>query len=175
MPRMGDPRFARSVVYICSHNAEGALGLIINKKIDPLTFPKILSQLNIQNIDQENNRTRDVYFGGPVETERGFILHSLEYQSEFTLLIDEKIGMTASVEIIKELAMGNGPKQSLLALGYAGWGPGQLDVEFQENAWLSVDADMDLTFNENCDKKWNQALNKVGVSAALLSTDSGHA
>ena len=175
MPSMGDPRFTRSVVYLCSHNADGALGLIINKKIDALSFPKILSQLNIENLDQENNDARDIFFGGPVETERGFILHSLEYQSEFTLLIDEKIGMTASVEIIKALARGNGPKQSLVALGYAGWGPGQLDKELQENAWLNVDADMDLTFSENCDEKWDKALNKVGVSAALLSTESGRA
>jgi len=175
MPSMGDPRFTRSVVYLCSHNADGALGLIINKKIDALSFPKILSQLNIENLDQENNDAREIYFGGPVETERGFILHSLEYQSEFTLLIDEKIGMTASVEIIKALARGNGPKQSLVALGYAGWGPGQLDKELQENAWLNVDADMDLTFSENYDEKWDKALNKVGVSAALLSTESGRA
>tara|TARA_Y100000588_G_scaffold394604_1_gene515973 strand:- start:2307 stop:2834 length:528 start_codon:yes stop_codon:yes gene_type:complete len=175
MPSMSDPRFARSVVYICNHSEDGALGLIINKKINSLTFVKILDQLDIRVNDTESGQPRAIFFGGPVEIERGFILHSLDYHTDHTLVINEEFGMTASIEIIKELAKGNGPKQSLIALGYSGWGTGQLDGELQNNDWLSVDADADLMFNENSDDKWDNALNKVGVSAALLSTESGHA
>ena len=175
MPAMGDPRFARSVIYICAHNADGALGLIINKKMSTPSFLEILDQLEISNAMDAKNKIHDVYFGGPVETERGFILHSLEYNSPHTLVINHEVGMTASIEIIKELAAGTGPTKSLLALGYAGWGAGQLDGEIQENAWLSVDPDPDLIFNENVNIKWDKALEKVGVSAALLSSESGHA
>ena len=139
------------------------------------SFLEILDQLEISTAMDAKNKTHDVYFGGPVETERGFILHSLEYNSPHTLVINHEVGMTASIEIIKELAAGTGPTKSLLALGYAGWGAGQLDGEIQENAWLSVDADQDLIFNENVNIKWDKALEKVGVSAALLSTESGHA
>ena len=152
MPAMGDPRFARSVIYICAHNADGALGLIINKKMSTPSFLEILDQLEISTAMDAKNKIHDVYFGGPVETERGFILHSLEYNSPHTLVINHEVGMTASIEIIKELAAGTGPTKSLLALGYAGWGAGQLDGEIQENAWLSVDPDQDLIFKENVKK-----------------------
>ena len=175
MPAMGDPRFARSVVYICAHNAEGALGLIINRKMKSPSFSEILEQLEIANVAGVQNKIKDVYFGGPVETGRGFILHSTEYSSADTLVVDNEIGMTASLEIIKELAAGTGPSNSLVALGYSGWGPGQLDKEIQENAWLSADPDLDLIFNESVEIKWDKALEKVGVNAALLSTESGRA
>ena len=175
MPTMGDPRFFRSLIYVCVHNADGALGLIINKKMNSLSFSEILEQLEITNVASTQNKTQDVYFGGPVETARGFILHSAEYNSADTLVVDNEIAMTASLEIIKELAAGTGPSNSLVALGYAGWGAGQLDNEIQENAWLSTDPDLDLIFNEFVDIKWDKALEKVGVSAALLSTEAGHA
>ena len=175
MPTMGDPRFFRSLIYVCVHNADGALGLIINKKMNSLSFSEILEQLEITNVASTQNKTQDVYFGGPVETARGFILHSTEYNSADTLVVDNEIAMTASLEIIKELAAGTGPSNSLVALGYAGWGAGQLDNEIQENAWLSTDPDLDLIFNEFVDIKWDKALEKVGVSAALLSTEAGHA
>ena len=175
MPTMGDPRFIRSVVYICAHNADGALGLIINKKMNSPSFSEILEQLEIPAVPDKKNKIKAVYFGGPVETGRGFILHSSEYNSSDTLVVDNEIGMTASLGIIKELAAGTGPHNSLVALGYAGWGAGQLDKEMRENAWLSVDPDLDLIFNEVVDVKWDKALEKVGVNAALLSTESGHA
>ena len=175
MPTMRDPRFIRSVVYICAHNADGALGLIINKKMNSPSFSEILEQLEISAVPDKKNKIKDVYFGGPVETGRGFILHSSEYNSSDTLVVDNEIGMTASLGIIKELAAGTGPHNSLVALGYAGWGAGQLDNEMRENAWLSVDPDLDLIFNEVVDVKWDKALEKVGVNAAVLSTESGHA
>ena len=175
MPTMGDPRFVRSVIYVCAHNADGALGLIINNKMNSPSFSEILEQLEIPASHNTKNEIKDVYFGGPVETGRGFILHSLEYNAGDTLVVDNEIGMTASLGIIKELAAGTGPNNSLFALGYSGWGAGQLDNEMQENAWLSVDADLNLIFNEVVDVKWDKALEKVGVNAALLSTESGHA
>ena len=138
MPTMGDPRFARSVIYVCAHNADGALGLIINNKMNSPSFSEILEQLEIPASHDTKNEIKDVYFGGPVETGRGFILHSLEYNAGDTLVVDNEIGMTASLGIIKELAAGTGPNNSLFALGYAGWGAEQLDNEMQENAWLSV-------------------------------------
>ena len=174
MPTMGDPRFVRSVSMLCAHNADGALGLIINNKMNSPSFSEILEQLEIP-ASQQKNEIKDVYFGGPVETGRGFILHSLEYNAGDTLVVDNEIGMTASLRIIKELAAGTGPNNSLFALGYAGWGAGQLDNEMQENAWLSVDPDLDLIFNEVVDLKWDKALEKVGVKRCTLSTGSGHA
>ena len=123
----------------------------------------------------ERNYSGSIYFGGPVETERGFILHSADYETEYSTIISEKISMTASTEILQALADGRGPSKSIVALGYAGWGPSQLDTEILSNAWLTVDADLDLVFSDKIDEKWDGALAKIGVNSALLSTEYGRA
>jgi putative transcriptional regulator len=173
MPQMADARFARSVIYVCAHTADGAMGLVINREIDSITFPGLLKQLEID-VPGADDQIR-IMFGGPVETGRGFVLHSPEYTHESTMLIGNEVGLTATMEILKDIAKGAGPRRSLLALGYAGWAPGQLDSEIQANGWLHVPADPDLIFAENLGTKWDDALGILGISSVLLSGDAGHA
>lgn len=175
MPAMRDPRFARSVIYVCVHNAEGAIGLVVNRLVGSIEFSDLIEQLDMQFGETDLAANPPVHFGGPVDTERGFVLHSADYQSEETLGIDKEFGLTATVDIVRTIASGSGPKNHLLALGYAGWGPGQLDDEIQENAWLNVDADNALVFDTDLDSKWDRALAKLGVDSALLSTEAGRA
>ena len=175
MPTMSDPRFKRSVVCICAHNEDGAIGIIINKIIESLSFSKIIKQLKLNKNMTKNDYKDHIYFGGPVETERGFILHSADYSSENSTSINSEISMTASTEILQALIDGNGPNKSIVALGYAGWGPGQLDTEIQSNAWLSVESDLELVFSAKTAEKWDMALEKIGVNPALLSTEAGRA
>ena len=175
MPTMSDPRFKRSVVCICAHNEDGAIGIIINKIIESLSFSKIIKQLKLKKNMIKNDYKDHIYFGGPVETERGFILHSADYSSENSTSINSEISMTASTEILQALIDGNGPNKSIVALGYAGWGPGQLDTEIQSNAWLSVESDLELVFSAKTAEKWDMALEKIGVNPALLSTEAGRA
>ncbi len=173
MPQMQDPRFARSVVYLCAHTGDGAMGLVVNKLVDNVTFPDLLEQLNIRTgaIDKEIR----IHFGGPVETGRGFVLHSADYVQDATLVVDRNVALTATVDILKSIAEGGGPNQSLLALGYAGWAPGQLELEIQANGWLSVGADPDLVFGPGLDDKWARAMAKIGIDHAKLSGEAGHA
>jgi len=173
MPQMSDPRFARSVIYLCAHSAEGAMGLVINKLIDSITFPDLLRQLKIES-EGETAHIR-VHFGGPVETGRGFVLHSADYVQDSTLVINEGIALTATVDVLRAIAAGQGPRQSLLALGYAGWAPGQLDAEIQANGWLHVPADEHLIFDPDLDAKWEQAMATVGIDLSALSGTAGRA
>ena len=174
MPQMLDPRFARSVVYVCAHNEEeGAMGLVINKLIDSLTMDELFSHLKLETSDI--GRTRPVHFGGPVDPGRGFVLHTADYREDATLMMDDGFAMTATLDILRAISSGDGPRRSLLALGYAGWAPGQLDAEMQANGWLSVDADSDLVFDSDFPAKWQRALNKLGIDLTMLSTDAGHA
>ncbi len=173
MPQMADPRFARTVIYVCAHTADGAMGLVINRPIESVTFPDLLKQLNIE-APHPAQQIR-IMFGGPVETGRGFVLHSSDYVQDSTLLVSKNVGLTATMEILRDIANGAGPRQSLLALGYAGWGPGQLDSEITSNGWLTAPADDGLIFGNDLNHKWDSALAKLGVSAALLSGDAGHA
>ena len=173
MPNMRDPRFEKSVIYMCVHNAEGAVGLVLNRQLDSITFPDLLDQLHIET--EAIAPELPIHFGGPVEMGRGFVLHSADYGQTGTIMVGDLIGLTATVDILKDMAARRGPKNSLLALGYAGWGPGQLDGEIQENAWLSVDADNELVFDTDLDSKWDRALKKLGVDSALLSTEAGRA
>ncbi len=173
MPQMQDPRFMRTVIYMCAHSTDGAVGLVVNKLVDNVSFPDLLEQLNIQTGPVENEIF--VHFGGPVETGRGFVLHSSDYVQDATLLIDEHIGLTATVDILKSIAEGSGPDRSLLALGYAGWGAGQLDEEIQANGWLSVAPDVPLVFDGDLDGKWERAMGKMGIDFSKLSGDAGHA
>lgn len=173
MPTMRDPRFEKSVIYMCVHNAEGAVGLVVNRQIDSITFPDLLKQLNIE--PAESAPKLPIHFGGPVETGRGFVLHSADYGQTGTIMVGDLVGLTATVDILKDMAAHRGPKNSLLALGYAGWGPGQLDGEIQQNAWLNVPADEGLIFDSAIDTKWTRAIAKIGIDPSLLSGDAGHA
>ncbi|MBK19844.1 MAG: YqgE/AlgH family protein [Rhodospirillaceae bacterium] len=173
MPQMQDDRFMRSVVYVCAHTSDGAMGLVINKIVESVSFPELLDQLNIS-ADNANREIR-VHFGGPVETGRGFVLHSADYVQDATLVIDDEVALTATVDILKSIADGEGPDRSILALGYAGWAPGQLDQEIQANGWLSVPADNELVFGTTPDSKWERAMGKIGIDFNMLSGDAGHA
>ncbi|HVA14483.1 MAG TPA: YqgE/AlgH family protein [Stellaceae bacterium] len=172
MPQMEDPRFSRSVVFLCAHNAEGAMGLVVNKPIEQPAMPELLRQLNIEGNGFDRAR---VHFGGPVEAGRGFILHSTDYTEEATLVVDDSIGLTATLDILRAIGRGEGPRRILFALGYAGWGPGQLDAEIQANGWLTVAADDALLFDRGNDDKWRRAIAKLGVDPFALSGDAGHA
>ena len=173
MPNMRDPRFEKSVIYMCVHNAEGAVGLVVNRQIDSITFPDLLKQLNIEPSDSAPNLP--IHFGGPVETGRGFVLHSAEYGQTGTIMVGDRVGLTATVDILKDMAARRGPKNSLLALGYAGWGPGQLDIEIQANSWLHAPADESIVFDQAHDTKWERAIGRLGIDARMLSSEAGHA
>ena len=174
MPQMMDPRFARSVVYVCAHSGnDGAMGLVINKLLPSVTMDELLSHLKLE--ASQLNRSRPVHFGGPVEPGRGFVLHSADYREEATLVVGEEFAITATLDILRAIGKGEGPRRNLFALGYAGWAPGQLDAEMQANGWLSVPADTDLVFDSDFDAKWRRALAKLGIDLTALSTDAGHA
>ena len=173
MPGMRDPRFARTVVYMCAHSAEGAMGLVINRILDSLTFEDLLEQLGIEGSVPPQSAT--VHFGGPVETGRGFVLHSGDYRQDGTLAVAEDVSLTATVDILRAIAAGEGPRRHLLALGYAGWGPGQLDGEIRANGWLHVAADEALVFDTELDSKWDRAIAKIGIDPRMLSDAAGHA
>lgn len=174
MPQMMDPRFARSLVYVCAHTPEsGAMGLVVNKLLASLTMDELFSQLNLEPAPALT--LGPVHFGGPVEPGRGFVLHSAEYREEATLTVGDEFGITATIEVLRVIGRGEGPRRALVALGYAGWAPGQLDAEIQANGWLSVAPDGDLVFGSNLDNAWERALAKIGVSPSMLSTVAGHA
>lgn len=159
-PSMPDERFQKSVVFICKHDGDGALGIIVNNKVDDLPLGQVYKQLGIA--VPQTAIELPVLFGGPVEPTRGLVLHSADYKREETLLIDGGLALTASVEILKDMADGSGPKQAWLALGHSNWSPGQLDREMQDNAWLVVDADSNLVFDPDFDAKWQRALDRLG-------------
>ena len=181
MPVMEDERFARSVIYVCAHSSEGAMGIIVNRPAGSIDFPELLAQLDI--IDKadgiklpESAETMKVLKGGPVETGRGFVLHSSDFFiQDATLPIDDGICLTATVDILRAIAQGGGPKHAILALGYAGWAPGQLETEIQHNGWLHCAADDDLVFGGDIEAKYQRALTKIGIEPGMLSNDSGHA
>lgn len=181
MPVMDDERFARSVIYVCAHSAEGAMGIIVNRRAGSIDFPQLLMQLDIIKDGDRitlpgNAETMNILKGGPVETGRGFVLHSSDFVIEdATLPIDDGICLTATVDILKAIAKGDGPKQAILALGYAGWAPGQLESEIQSNGWLHCAADTDLIFGRDTDDKYLRALRKIGIDPGMLSTEAGHA
>jgi len=181
MPAMADDRFSRAVIYVCAHSTEGAMGIIVNHPAANISFPELLVQLEvIPAVDRIELPTRaetvTVLKGGPVETGRGFVLHSADFFIEnSTLPIDEGICLTATLDILKAIARGNGPASAILALGYAGWAPGQLENEIQENGWLHCPADSELIFGADVAGKYDKALRKIGIDLGMLSSDSGHA
>ena len=181
MPSMSDERFSRSLIYVCAHSNEGAMGIIVNQPASNVTFPELLVQLDVipaadRIILPTRAETVKVLKGGPVETGRGFVLHSSDFFLEnATLRIDDGICLTATVDILKAIAKGSGPKHAILALGYAGWAPGQLENEIQGNGWLHCDADADLVFGDDVDDKYSRALRKIGIDPGMLSNEAGHA
>lgn len=181
MPGIGDDRFARTVIYLCAHSEEGAMGLVVNKASEDISFPDLLSQLgvvegvqSIQLPDSVSNMP--VHLGGPVETGRGFVLHSSDYHVDnSTLAIDRTISLTATLDVLKAIAQGKGPRHALMALGYAGWSPGQLEAEIQSNGWLHMKADKDVIFDVPAHVKYDAALDVLGIDPSFLASDAGHA
>jgi putative transcriptional regulator len=181
MPAMNDDRFTRAVIYVCAHSTEGAMGIIVNHPAANIDFPELLVQLEVIpaadriQLPTETNTVK-VLKGGPVETGRGFVLHSEDFFIEnSTLSIDGGICLTATLDILKAIARGNGPASAVLALGYAGWAPGQLETEIQANGWLHCSADPELIFGADIAGKYDKALAKIGIDLGMLSSDSGHA
>ncbi len=181
MPTMRDQEFARTLVYMCAHSADGAMGIVVNQPVENLAFPDLLTQLNVVNdgsrISLPSSAARiRVLHGGPVETGRGFVLHSADYFVEdSTLTIDGGISLTATLDILRAIAAGHGPRDAVMALGYAGWAPGQLEAEIQANGWLTCPASPDLIFGDTTDHRYDLALRRLGIEPAMLSSEVGHA
>jgi len=173
MPSMVDTNFAKSLTYICEHNDQGALGVVVNRPID-MTLKTLLEQIDIPLRDESRSRL-PVYFGGPVQVDRGFVLHRPPGDWESTLSINAQIGLTTSRDILQAVAEGRGPQQILVSLGYAGWAPGQLEQELRQNAWLTVHADADVIFELPAEHRLSAAMSLLGVDLAHLSDDVGHA
>ena len=174
MPSMGDDRFAQTVIYICAHSAKGAMGIVINKPIPGLSFGELMKQLEIATTPDLHDFP--ILYGGPVETGRGFVLHSRDYEgTETTLPVSENISLTATLDILRAMAEGRGPQRALFALGYAGWGPGQVETEFQGNGWLHCEADSSLVFGGEPETKWRAALARLGIDPLGLSSNAGRA
>lgn len=174
MPGMGDPRFAHSVVYMCAHSGDGAMGLIVNKPTPEIHFTDLLSQLGIDG--GKGLRDIRVHFGGPVEQSRGFVLHSTDYPGgPTTMQVDDAVAMTASLDVLEAIAAGRGPASSLMALGYAGWGPGQLEAEIGANGWLTAASRPELVFGRANEHKWTAALKSIGINPLTLSSQGGRA
>lgn len=174
MPGMGDPRFEKSVIFLCAHSDDGAMGLIVNKPATEIHFNDLLEQLGIDRTD--GARSPAIHFGGPVEHGRGFVLHSSDYATEnSTLKVNASFGMTATLDVLEDIAHGAGPRDCLLALGYSGWGPGQIEAEIQQNGWLVADANERLVFSLDNMGKWEAALQVLGIDPLTLSAASGRA
>jgi putative transcriptional regulator len=181
MPNMSDPRFARSVIYMCSHSSDGAMGLIINQRAPNLTFPLLLSQLNLVGTEAVDTLSADVldkevHIGGPVEKSRGFVLHTDDYTAkDATIELGDGICLTHTTDILKAIAHGNGPNRSILALGYAGWSPGQVESEIHANGWLNCPASRDIIFDTDLDQIYERALSSLGVDPSHLVSVAGRA
>jgi len=173
MPRMTDPRFNQSVIFVCAHTPDGAMGIILNRPLKKPRFSELLRQLEIE----PNPPSREIRLctGGPVDNNRGFVLHSPDWLTEGSLDVDGRHALTASMDILQAIAEGGGPRNCLLALGYAGWGAGQLDDEILQNAWLNAPADDSLLFDPNHQSKWQRAMAKLRINPAMLSGDAGRA
>lgn len=181
MPSIGDNRFSRTVIYMCAHSNEGAMGLVINQQAEDISFKNLLSKLEIfGQIDASklaiDTEAHPVHLGGPVATSRGFVLHSDDYfAKDNTLTIRDGICLTSTIDIIQAIADGEGPNQSITAIGYSGWGPGQLEYEIQNNGWLTCPANSNIIFENDIDRKYTEALSSMGIDPAFLASDHGHA
>lgn len=173
MPSLEDERFYKTVIYMCAHSSEGSMGIIINKKIDYDLYPDLLEQLGIDKpLDKKKLFIR---YGGPIESGRGFVLHSDDMIRKETLNIDKGVALTSTAEFFDDLSIGKGPKNSILALGYAGWAPGQLEAEILQNSWMSLPVDTSFLFDNEVSRKWTQAYKIMGVDPNNLSFQSGRA
>lgn len=181
MPGMSDPRFDRSLIFMCAHSENGAMGIIVNKTTPMLSFGELTSQLDLFSASEYEAiapelRGSAVLFGGPVEPNRGFVLHTSDYlAAEASMPVGKELALTATLDILRDIATGKGPRRSTLALGYAGWAPGQLEDEIQHNGWLHGEPDEMVLFGGQHDIKYDQALRKIGVDPVMLSRDAGHA
>jgi putative transcriptional regulator len=181
MPGMSDPRFDRSVIYLCAHSEQGAMGIMINKAAPMMSFGELFAQLDIRGEDgliepPPELMARPVLFGGPVEQGRGFVLHTSDYfTADSSLPVSETIALTATVDILRAMASGKGPERAMLALGYSGWAPGQLENEIQHNGWLTCQADETLLFGLEVEARYEAALRKLKIDPAMLSSEAGHA
>ncbi|MBV8456101.1 MAG: YqgE/AlgH family protein [Acetobacteraceae bacterium] len=173
MPAMADPRFAQSVIYVCAHTPDGAMGLVINRPLAKPSFDDLLRQLDVEPVPPA--RRIRLCAGGPVDNARGFVLHTADWTGEGSLKVTDDLALTASLDVLKAIASGGGPKHGILALGYAGWGPGQLEAEITQNAWLSLPTDTQLVFGDDHDTKWRRAMAILKIDPLLLSEAAGHA
>ena len=173
MPSLEDERFYKTVIYICAHSSEGSMGIIINKKIDYDLYPDLLQQLGIDK--PLNNKKLFIRYGGPVESGRGFVLHSDDKVRKESLNIDKGVALTSTAEFFDDLSKGKGPKNCILALGYAGWQPGQLESEIMRNSWMSLSVDNSFLFDDEVSRKWSQAYKLIGIDPNSLSFQSGNA
>jgi putative transcriptional regulator len=174
MPQMPDPRFHRAVIFMISHDSEGAMGIVINHQVLNMTLGSMLKQFDIE-MSPLAPQNLPVFSGGPVEMGRGFLLHTTAFQTEDTLIIDDMFGISGTLDALKDVADGKGPQDLIFALGYAGWGPNQLEEELKENAWLTLKADYDLVFASHADNKWERALWRLGINPSMLSLEAGRA
>ncbi|MGH1375059.1 MAG: YqgE/AlgH family protein [Alphaproteobacteria bacterium] len=177
MPSIGDQRFDRAVIFVCAHDEEGAMGLVINDTMQGIDFSELVGQLKFESDIKVKFEDMDmpVMSGGPVETARGFLLHSSDFARDDTMKVDGTYGVTGTVDALKDVARGDGPKDLLFILGYSGWDAGQLDAELQQNAWLVVEPDPELIFEGDPQEKWKRAINKLGIDPAMLSSAAGRA
>lgn len=177
MPGMGDPRFHKAAIFLCMHGSKGAMGFVINHAVPGIYFSDLLKQLDIESdiIVPQNIAKKPVMSGGPVETARGFLLHSNDFKTPDTIHVDDNFGVTGTLDALQAVAKGSGPKKTIFTLGYAGWGPNQLEQEIQQNAWLSISTTQDLLFNTPPDAIWTGAIASLGIDPGMLSTQSGQA
>lgn len=174
LPGMPDPRFEKSVIYMCAHSVEGAMGIMINRAVEGVQFRELMEKLELDVATEMNDVP--VLYGGPVETGRGFVLHSGDYESaDSTLPVSDDVSLTATIDILRALGQGKGPKKALFALGYAGWGPGQIEDEIRANGWLHCDSDAKLLFEAQLGSRWKEALRKLGIDASGLTAHAGQA
>lgn len=176
MPAMSDTRFHRAVIFICAHDDQGAMGLVVNKTMDGIDMDELLDQLDLEDSDIKlKDLNMPIFSGGPVEQARGFLLHSADFKQKETILVDDNFSVTGTVSALKEILKGCGPEQNLFMLGYAGWSAGQLDNELKNNAWLAVDADPEIIFAPKIEDKWDLAIAKLGIDPSMLSNEGGRA
>lgn len=174
-PQMTDPRFTHAVILICGHDQHGAMGIVLNRLVEELSLQDLVDQLDVQPSIAQTSAPIPIHFGGPIEMGRGFVLHSTDYMHDASIQITSDIALTSTIEILSLVAQDIGPEKKLLALGYAGWGTGQLESELQKNSWLQVESDLELVFSPYLGEKWQRAMGKIGVDPALLSPEYGHA
>lgn len=173
MPYMQDTRFHKSLIFLCGHDQNGAMGLVINRHLEGLTLEDLFQQMDMP--PPSNSYNCPIYSGGPVEGGRGFVLHTSDYQQSTTILVGKDYAITATVDILSAIAAGTGPREVILALGYAGWGPGQLDIEISSSTWLQIEANEGLVFQTPPLQKWARAISQLGIEESMLVGDYGHA